>query len=117
MPVIINPDPTLQSNLMAFGRECDEGWNPLIDELIGKLNELPEEIHVLQIKEKYGGLRFYVASSSEKAFKIIDNYEWLSYHVCEVCSDFWTAKLRIKNDWYKTVCDKCAKENEYETIT
>jgi replicative DNA helicase Mcm len=54
MPVRIEPDPTLQNNLMAFGRECNSGWNRLIDELIEELNKLPDEIEVLQIKEKFG---------------------------------------------------------------
>lgn len=113
MPVIINPDPTLQSNLMAFGYECDKGWYPLIEELIQKLNRLPEEIYVTQVKEKFGGLRFYVASCGEEAYTLIHRYEGYSYHICEICGEFWTAKLRIKNGWYKTTCDKCGNENGY----
>lgn len=113
MIIKIDPDPTLKNNLMAFGRECDSGWDKLIDELIEELNELPDDIEVLQIKEKYGGLRFYVNGASDKAFDIISRYENYSYHVCECCGDFYTAKLRVKNGWYKTLCNKCAKDMEY----
>lgn len=112
--IIIESDPTLRNNLMAFGRECDEGWNELIDELIEKLDKLPEEIYVTQIKEKYGTLRFYVASCSEEAQSIIDDYETFSSHICEKCGEFYTAKLREKNSWCKTLCHHCADELNYE---
>jgi formylmethanofuran dehydrogenase subunit E len=103
---------------MAFGFDCEAGWYPLIEELIERLNkEFPnEEIKVLQVKEKYAGLRFYVSGGSEKSDKLIAFYEELSYHVCEQCGEFWTAKERVKGGWYKTLCDKCAKEFEWENI-
>ena len=110
MPVNINPDPTLRNNLMAFGWECDKGWYPLIQELIDELNKLPDEIEVLQVKEKYAGLRFYVAGASDKAFDIISKYEHYSYHLCEYCGEFYTAKERELHHWYKTLCDKHAKK-------
>ena len=118
MTVIINPDPTLQNNLMSFGFDCEAGWYPLIQELIDRLNkEFPnEEIKVLQVKEKYAGLRFYVSGGTEKSDKMIDFYEKLSYHICEKCSAFWTAKERVKGGWYKTLCDQCAKKFEWENI-
>ena len=108
MTVKIEPDPTLKNNLMAFGRECDNGWNKLIDELIGELNKLPDEIELLQIKEKFGGLRFYVSGGSEEAHNIISRYENYSYHICEICGEFYTARTRVKQGWYKTLCDTCA---------
>lgn len=114
MPVIIDPDPTLQNNLMAFGRECDDGWNRLIDELIEHLNKLPEEIYVTQIKEKFAQLRFYIASGSEKVYDIIERYEIYSEHICERCGEFYGSKTRVKNGWYKTLCQKCASELNYE---
>jgi hypothetical protein len=112
MTIKIKPDPTLKNNLMAFGRECDHGWDRIIDELILELNELPDDIEVLQIKEKFGGLRFYVSGSSEKANRLISQYETYSYHICEVCGEFYTAKNRCKHGWWKTLCDKCAEELE-----
>jgi hypothetical protein len=111
--VKINPDPTLQNNLMAFGWECNKGWYPLIQELIDELNKLPEEIEVLQVKEKYGTLRFYVSSASEKAYAIIDEYETFSSHICEICGEFWTSKERISHGWIKTLCNECAKKLDY----
>ena len=110
MPVKIDPDPTFKNNLMGFGYECDKGWFPLIQELIDKLNKLPDEIEVLQVKEKYAGLRFYVTGASEKADNIISTYETYSYHLCEYCGKFWSAKERVSHGWVKTLCDKHAKK-------
>lgn len=110
MPLIIEPDPELKNNLMAFGWECDSGWYPLIQELIEKLNEYPEEMHLMQVKEKYGTLRFYISNGSEEIFELIHRYEWFSSHICEICGDFWTSKNRDKHGWYKTLCDKHNEE-------
>lgn len=119
MTVIINPDPALQNNLMSFGWECDKGWYPIIQELIDRLNNLKsssrlEDIYVLQIKEKFGTLRFYVSGGNDDSDSLITYYEGLSEHVCEKCGEFYTSRLRVKNHWYKTLCDKCAKELGYE---
>lgn len=108
MPVILNPDPTLQNNLLAFGMECGIGWYPLIEHLIADLDErFPEyEIHVTQIKEKFGTLRFYVASATEEAYRIIDHYEYMSAFICEECGALW-AENKERHGWYKTLCKKC----------
>jgi hypothetical protein len=63
---IINPDPTLRNNLMAFGIEAEKGWYPLIIELLDKIQSIvdanPEyiDLQVVQIKEKFGSLRVYL---------------------------------------------------------
>ena len=108
MPLINKPDPMLQENLMAFGRECDSGWDKIIDELIERLNELPEVMYLMQIKEKFGTLRFYISNETEVASSIIEEYEIYSGHICEVCGEFYTSKNRdIGGHWYKTLCEDC----------
>jgi hypothetical protein len=114
MPVIIDPDPKLQNNLMAFGFECGPGWRPLIDHLIADLNErFPDvEIYVTQVKEKFGSLRFYVASATEEAFNIIHVYEYFSNFICEECGALW-AENKADHGWYRTLCQSCReKRNE-----
>ena len=50
---------------IVYGVECDDGWYNLIFDLCTELtdyyneNKIPMNLHVEQIKEKYGGLRFY----------------------------------------------------------
>jgi len=116
--LIIDPDPTLKNNLMAFGFECDPGWYSLIKECLERIDtQLRKEkasSALLQVKEKFGGLRVYLSSCSEDVDRIVREYEILASHVCEVCGEFYTTKLREKNRWFKTLCDKCAKDLGYE---
>lgn len=88
--------------------ECGEGWNRIIEECLDKIEMYPDcEINVLQIKEKYGGLRIYIGMGIEEILNLIDYYEGLSLHICENCGEFYTAKMRERSGWYKTLCDKC----------
>lgn len=59
-----------------------------------------------QVKEKYGGLRFYMSSSTEEMEKLIDKAEECASKTCEQCGK--TGSLRTtSHGWYYTSCDKC----------
>ena len=111
---IIDPDPTLQNNLMAFAFETGEGWYPMIMELMDKIQDIvdanPEykDLRVVQIKEKFSGLRVYMNYDPEEIDDLIDEYEKKSYHICEVCGE--DGKERENRHWYKTLCDKHYEE-------
>ena len=82
----------------------DKGWDKLIDPLIKQCEVEDTEIH--QIKEKFGGLRFYVSSTASLLLKkMIDIAEQQSYHVCERCGK--EGKLRTDRSWIKTLCEEC----------
>jgi hypothetical protein len=113
---IIHPDPKFKNNLMSFGFMCGEGWFPLIYELLDKIQAIvdktPElsDIEVTEIKEKYGGLRFYINYGTDEIFDIIDEYEKKSYTICERCGK--PGKLTKNNyRWYKTLCNNCIGED------
>lgn len=97
-----------------FGVECERGWYPLIQpviDYIDKFNEgksEEEKIHIMQIKEKYGTLRIYVSYGTEELFKMIDDAEEESAHVCEFCG----AKEDVgqTTGWVITLCHDCVKE-------
>lgn len=77
-------------------------------ELEAKLKELEEKIPVAaQVKEKFGGLRFYVHGATEEQYEIIHNAEAMSYYVCEECGTMKTARL-YSFGWYRTLCDQHA---------
>jgi hypothetical protein len=109
---IIKPDPSLKSNLMAWGFMCDEGWHPLIYELLDKIQAIVDregyDFQVTEIKEKFGGLRVYLDSETDEIFDLIREYEQKSFTICEVCGKH--GKLRNLNGWYKTLCDDCRKD-------
>ncbi len=57
-----------------------------------------------QVKEKFGGLRFYMTCGSDEIFDLISEAEALSYKTCEECG-----KPGEERDtgWIHTHCDNC----------
>ena len=106
------------ASLMVFGIECGDGWNDLIYVLCSNIksyfisddprHKVPEEFYVTQIKEKFGGLRFYVSCAPEKVFSFISKAEVESYKTCEICGN--KGKLRDDLPWWKTLCSEHYKE-------
>lgn len=76
------------------------GWSDLIDEIY---NKLPDNAFILQIKEKFGGLRFYVDNISGEVQDFIWEVEDRSLGICEVCGK--EGKPR-DGGWIKTLCDE-----------
>lgn len=101
-------DLTRKSPFEAFGIECDEGWKglyaPLIDlcKLYG--------VEVMQVKEKFGGLRFYIGPVPEGVLlsQLIAAAEAHSYHVCERCGSGQAVTRRGDGSgWTKSLCPSC----------
>lgn len=90
--------------------ECDDGWFDLIYELSNEIHKLnPEsDFKIVQIKEKFGGLRYYYEAENfensviEKINDLIVKYEYSSYRICEICGK--EATTEMVNRWLKTVC-------------
>jgi hypothetical protein len=69
-----------------------------------KMAEAAENIPVAtQIKEKYGGLRFYYDGGTPEVAAYIDFAEFHSERICDVCGA--PGKPR-GNGWIRTVCDQ-----------
>lgn len=72
-----------------FNFECADGWFTLIDavcELIQHdINANGTQFVASQIKEKFGGLRFYYRQGSGYSSAAIDLAEFLSQYICEIC--------------------------------
>ena len=56
----------------------------------------------VQIKEKFGGLRFYVQAATSKHYDYISFAESMSYRTCEQCG---APGKRYSMGWHKTLCD------------
>lgn len=109
MPSVVNPDPTLKNNLMAFGFDCGCGWEGLVTELIQKLQELKDtkypDLEVVQVKEKWGYLTVYLNYYYPEAEQLIDEYRDKSGTVCEMCGG--PGKMKLLDGWYSVICDDC----------
>lgn len=66
-----------------------------------------EDFYVIQIKEKFGELRFYTSETSEKVEAIIRKYEDLSRKTCVECGK--PAKF-ISTGWICPWCEDCIKK-------
>lgn len=85
------------------------GWIPLLDQLCTDLVALGWNREVYQIKEKFGGLRFYAKSD--------DNYQVLrpvlaaaeakSLTICEHCGA--PGELNRTRAWLRTLCVPCGE--------
>lgn len=100
--------PITDSNFFAV----DEGWFPIIKDLIVDLIALGWDKQTCQVKEKFGGLRFYINAGSDEIFNRISEAENQSYETCEVCGK--PGELRRDLGWYWTFCDEHYLEKKKE---
>ena len=129
---------SVQHTLMPFGFECGDGWFQLIWDLCEDIEKILNEVfhemglsdddikvrqvtrkldkeqikdfEVIQVKEKFAGLRFYYEDAVEgegKIIKRVQKAEELSLVTCEECGK--EGKVTGKN-WLKTLCENCEKE-------
>lgn len=102
-------DCTPMESCMSWGIAIGQGWYDLLYNLceeIVKLNP-PEDFKAFQVKEKFGGLRFYVGGSTAEINKLIDVAEEESYKICEDCGS--REEVTSEGRWVKTLCKKCRK--------
>lgn len=84
--------------------EIESGWYPLVKELIEDLIALGWDKQICQIKEKFGGLRFYINNGSDEIFDRISKAERESYKICEVTGQ--PGELRTDIGWHRTLCEE-----------
>lgn len=88
-----------------------DGWFHIVDELCARLMRFPCEIAAIQVKEKFGGLRFYLAPIDDcptaylkDIFGYVRDAESASFNVCEYCGKPGKTSGRA---WIKTLCEEC----------
>ena len=99
---------SIQTSLMAFGFEVGDGWFDLIDRLCARLQELSDEavapqVVAVQVKEKFGTLRFYVRASNDEQMAAIAAAERESKGICEICGT--TGGLVVTSGYFMTRCE------------
>jgi hypothetical protein len=97
----------LTKTAMCCGMSCGNGWYDLIDSLCQRIVELDPEkkCYAIQVKEKFGTLRFYVGNASNEIHDAIEEAERKSSIVCERCGG--EGKTRNDRGWLRTLCEKC----------
>lgn len=97
----------------AFDVSFPEGWTKIVWELHNAIVFVDPEYKVRQVKEKFGGLRFYATFSDMDAPRqtcvswLVNWAEYVSYRTCEYCGE-QGGQHRSRFGWYRTVCTGCA---------
>ncbi|MCP3685240.1 MAG: hypothetical protein GY861_21460 [bacterium] len=105
-------DKHYSESLLAFGFDCFDGWFDLIYQLSSDListNDSEHNVVAAQVKEKFGGLRFYVYYASPEQYQIVNNAKKESYKICEKCGTRGgvTTGRSDGSDWISTLCSRC----------
>jgi len=109
----IHPDYPPKTSLMVFGFDCYDGWFNLIWKLcedIEKLNP-PDDFEIVQVKQKFGTLRFYYSNAPDGVWELVSQAETDSETICETCGKEGTLRA---GGWWETICDACVKNKEEE---
>jgi len=119
-----NRNGSMQETCMCWGFSHDDGWYDIVDSLCASIQnhinnkryqfremsqeDFDEEHQVVaaQVKEKFGGLRFYIDGGDDWVYGAISMAESMSYRTCEVCGA--PGKTR-GTGWIRTTCDEHTK--------
>ena len=87
--------------------QVDEGWYQLVIDCDRELSLFDPHYKILQVKEKFGGLRYYVKPSEtcyepRRLHDIISKYEEIAAKTCEATGKPGVLMKSI-GGWYKTL--------------
>lgn len=82
----------------------DYEWTAFVKREERPVPEPVEQVVAIQVKEKFGGLRFYYNGGDDYIRGVVDMVEEMSYRTCEVCG----APADIANDggWHRARCEE-----------
>lgn len=87
-----------------------DGWRDLVVELNEKLEEIKPDYVLHQVKEKFGGLRYYIDhvglddDTRDKLWDVISEYENKSFTVCDVSGK--PGRPSVKRGYIRTRCEE-----------
>jgi hypothetical protein len=106
---------------MYEGFAVGDGWYNILYRLSTKIKSIvssmseegfdPKEFCAFQVKEKYGGLRFYMHCSTMEIDEAIDEAEEESLRTCETCGNPGTLN---EKGWLTTLCGECREQRKRE---
>ncbi|MDQ6971047.1 MAG: hypothetical protein Q9M30_00210 [Mariprofundaceae bacterium] len=113
----LSRDKPMRERAMCFGFECGDGWFDLIERLSADIMALStregiEPPKVVQVKQKFGGLRYYIDGGTWEMNARIEEAEEESITVCEVCGE--AARTR-RDDWVQTLCNEHYEKQDRRT--
>jgi hypothetical protein len=123
--IFVNRHGDPKETLMCWGFECGSGWYNIISQLCANIQhhvdwaqeqkekygrgEGCSQVVAVQIKEKFGTLRFYTNGGDDQIYGMIRMAESMSAVTCEECGAPGTRRGRA---WIYTACDAHAREED-----
>ncbi len=120
-------DLPISQSCMPWGFSHGDGWFQIVDELCGQIMEHVHNVNrhlnhrqskgkdldlspmpvpeAVQVKEKFGTLRFYVSAADDHVRGLINMAEGMSARTCETCGN--SGKIMNDKGWVSTLCDPC----------
>lgn len=109
----------MKETLMCWGFEHGDGWYKIIDSLCANIQshidwknqkeQKVKQVVAVQIKEKFGGLRFYYEGGDDVVDGMVRMAEAWADNTCEECGAPGHAR---HSGWIKTLCDKHEDERQ-----
>ena len=104
---------------MVRNIECGDGWYPLLDGLCEvlssrALNGDQAAVEAMQVKQKFGGLRFFFDGGCDHAEGAASMASAMSYHVCEETGRPGT--LMARNRWVRTLAEDVGRMRGYRSL-
>lgn len=101
---------------------CGDGWKSIIRNTDKKIKYIDPNYEIAQIKEKFGGLRYYFDTSFESyddvRREIMDDIVRAAEHeasrTCELCGASKASdqvEIRVHKHWYFGYCKPCADKH------
>ena len=99
--------PELFCDISVWGIVCEAGWEDLITRLCERLVTLDlPDLRVVQVKEKFGTLRFYVVGGNDEVSAMIRQSEEESSETCEWCGAQGDLR-KSERGYLLTLCETC----------
>lgn len=99
--------------------ECGNGWLKIIEILLEEADQWNKtctseysKIHISQIKEKYGSLRFYHSGGNDIFVGMVKMAERMTKNICESCG--FLGKINPNDSYMKCECRECRLKRQWE---
>ena len=89
------------------GFDPPDGWLDLVMEIDARLAAGNPDYRIAQVKEKFGGLRFYTCGLTSDERLYVQEMETRSFGICQNCGTHANVGS-VDAGWVATLCDVCA---------
>jgi len=98
--------------------DIDEGWYQIVVDCDKELTAINPSYNITQIKEKFGGLRYYIkpvganSDQTNDMYKVIARYEKIASKTCEA-TGLPGVLMKSVGGWYKTLNPEYAASKKH----